>query len=62
MTAQEIIDLIDENKEHYLIVSLKSKDKDKKVRMNYYWQCLCLLKKEIQEKKKAIINDGNLDK
>lgn len=54
MTAEEIIDLIDENKEHYLIISFKTKDKDKKIRMNYYWQCLCLLKKEILEKSKNI--------
>jgi hypothetical protein len=59
MTDREIIDLIDENKEHYLIVSLKSKDKDKKIRMNYYYQCLCLLKKEIQENLKNKENGKN---
>lgn len=50
MTVQEIIDIIDENKEHYLIVSLKTKDKEKAKKMNNYYQCLSLLKKEILKK------------
>lgn len=52
MTAQEIIDLIDNKKEFYFNKLIKKKFKERDISYQNYFVCLCLLKKEILEKLK----------
>lgn len=63
MTQQEIIDLIDKHKETYYRQQFKKgKSEAYKAHQSICFLCLCKLKKEILIKKKAINDDGNLDK